>query len=269
MRFLSCCALSLSLSLREHRGLPCICLRPRLRALPNLSPQAPFASLRRPERFWSLPTPTDHLSRRDPTVNAVLRFSGALAPSLDQSNKLSPSVIVLLLLFVKQHFSSDHNLARNCSLVFCKVKSILTCTRFGSRRGPRGFLQNILSNPAYQRILLRTDTDTFCSTQPELSVILRFSRISLVVHWTSSCWAQTQNILAGSQRAFTNPSVLVVKPDTLVSSRRTHSELAFHGTRQCLAVSCKAPSSTTSDTSLPYAKTVSGSMDTLDSGVNT
>ena len=36
--------------------------------------------LRRLERFWSLPTPTEHLSRRDPTVNAVLRSSGTLAP---------------------------------------------------------------------------------------------------------------------------------------------------------------------------------------------
>ena len=55
----------------------------------------------------------------------------------------------------------------------------------------------------------------------------------------------------------------------LVSSRLTHSELAFHGTRQCLAMSRKAPSSTTTDTSLPYANTVGGSTDTLDSGVNT
>ena len=60
-------------------------------------------------------------------------------------------------------------------------------------------------------------------------------------------------------RAFTNPSVLVAKPDTLVSSRLTHSA----------AMSRKAPSSTTTDTSLPYANTVGGSTDTLDSGVNT
>ena len=88
------------------------------------------------------------------------------------------------------------------------------CTRFGSRRRPHGFLQIVLSNRAYQRILLRTDTDTFCSTQRELSVKLRFSRISLVVRWASSCWAQTQNKLAGLQRTFTNPSARVVQPDT-------------------------------------------------------
>ena len=48
----------------------------------------PFASLRRPDRFWSLPTPTKHTSRRDPTVNAVLQSSGTLAPLVEQSNKL-------------------------------------------------------------------------------------------------------------------------------------------------------------------------------------
>ena len=62
----------------------------------NLSAPDPFASLRRPERFWSLPTPTEHFSRRDPTVNPVLRYSGTLASLAKQSNKLSHSIIVLL-----------------------------------------------------------------------------------------------------------------------------------------------------------------------------
>ena len=42
----------------------------------NLSAQDPPALLKRPERFGSLPTPTEHLSRRDLTVDAVLRSSG-------------------------------------------------------------------------------------------------------------------------------------------------------------------------------------------------
>ena len=86
----------------------------------HLSAQDPFASLRRPERFWSLPTPTEHISRRDPTVNAVLRSPSTLAPLARQSNKLLQSVTALLIPYVRYHFSSDHDLVPNCSRVFCR-----------------------------------------------------------------------------------------------------------------------------------------------------
>ena len=117
--------------------------------LHNLCAQDPFASRRRPEHFWSLPTPTEHLSRRDPTVHAIRRSSSTLASLAKQFNKLLQSVIVLLP-FVREHFSSDHDLALNCSRVFCRVKSIPTCTRF----------QILLSHHTNQRIMPGTDTNT-------------------------------------------------------------------------------------------------------------
>ena len=46
-----------------------------------------------PERFWSLPTPAEHLSRREATVNAVPRSSGTRASLAKQLNKLLQSVI--------------------------------------------------------------------------------------------------------------------------------------------------------------------------------
>ena len=41
-----------------------------------------------PERFWSLRTPTEHLSHGDATVNAVFQSSSPLATKNEQSNKL-------------------------------------------------------------------------------------------------------------------------------------------------------------------------------------
>ena len=122
----------------------------------NPSAQDPFASLRRPETLLVS-------SHSDPTVNAVLRSSGTLASLAKQSNKLLQTVIVLLLPFFRWHFSSEHDLAPNCSRVFGKVKSISTCARFGSRHRPDGFLQIAMSHHTHQRIMLRTDTDTLLS----------------------------------------------------------------------------------------------------------
>ena len=46
-----------------------------------------------PGRFSSLPTPAEHLSHRDATVNAVFRSSGTLASLARQSSKLLQSVM--------------------------------------------------------------------------------------------------------------------------------------------------------------------------------
>ena len=88
------------------------------------------------------------------------------------------------------------------------------CTRCGSRRRPRFFLQKVLSNPAYQRILLRTDTDTLLLYPPRTPCSTSLLSNSLVVHRASSCRSQTRDILACLQRTFTNPPVLVAMPDT-------------------------------------------------------
>ena len=68
----------------------------------------------------SLPTPAEHLSRRDATVNAVPRSSGTLASLAEQSNKLSHSVNSRMGKCSSPHSSGKtlplpHNIARVCS----------------------------------------------------------------------------------------------------------------------------------------------------------
>ena len=177
---------------------------------------------------------------------------------------------MLLLPFVRKLFCSDRDLAPNCSRVFCQVKSISTCTRCGSRRRPLDFLQKVLSNPAYQRILLRTDTDTLLLYPARTPCSTSLLSNSLVVHRASSCRAQNSRHTCRFATNFHKPAC------SCCNARHpcfflvlTHSELAFHGTKQCLAMSRKAPSSRTTDTSLPSARMVGGSIDTLDPRANT
>ena len=85
---------------------------------------------------WPLSIPTEHFSRRDSTVPAILRPSGTLASLAKQMNELLQSAVVLPLPFVRKHLSSDHHAVPNSSRVFGQVKIISTCTRFGSCRGP-------------------------------------------------------------------------------------------------------------------------------------
>ena len=67
----------------------------------------------KPDRFVSLPTPAEHLSRRDATVNAVPRSSGTLASLARQSNKLSQSVITRIEKRSSVHHQHlRHNMAR-------------------------------------------------------------------------------------------------------------------------------------------------------------
>ena len=108
--------------------------------------------------LWLLSTPTEHHSRRDSTVHAILRPSGTLVSLAKQLNKPCLQVILLPLPFVSQFFSSSHVLALFCSGVFCHVKTVSTCTRFGSCRRPDGSLQDVPSHLTCQCLMPRTDT---------------------------------------------------------------------------------------------------------------
>ena len=87
------------------------------------------------DRFGSQPTPAEHPSRRDATVNAVPPSSGTRVSLAKQALTVSDhsNGQVLLLPFVRQHSSSNHNLAQHCSRVYCQVHSISTCVDFGPK----------------------------------------------------------------------------------------------------------------------------------------
>ena len=133
---------------------------------------------------------------------------------VEQSNKLLQSVIVLLLPFVREHFST-------------RTTWHQTARVYSAR--PRASRHAVTSPPdvdhAYQRIMLRTDTDTLllfpartlCHTSLLSSLACRSLSFLLL-------GSDSRHTCRFATRAFTNPSVLVAKPDTLVSSRLTHSE---------------------------------------------
>ena len=81
-----------------------------------------------PDRLVSLPTPAEHLSRRDGTFNAVPRSSGTLASLARQSNKLLQSVITRVRKCSSVHSSRQNScalqhLTQHGSCVFCQVKA--------------------------------------------------------------------------------------------------------------------------------------------------
>ena len=120
-----------------------------------VSPSANSAHIS-PDRFSSLPTPAEHLSRRDATVNAVPRSSGTLA-SFGQTVEQALTVRdhsdgqVLLSPFVRQNSSPNHYLTQHCSRAFCQVQSISTCTGFRPQK-KKGWLVSKLCSSKSRKI---------------------------------------------------------------------------------------------------------------------